>query len=71
LKKKLATEAVERFRERKARAEGQTIADGLEMSVEPIMAELEAAEPELPDELSDRAQDVLGAAVGDCGRRRW
>ncbi len=70
LKKRLTREPVERFRERKARAVGQTLAEGLAMSVVPILAELESAEPELPDELSDRSQDVwepllaLGDAAG-------
>jgi hypothetical protein len=73
LKKRLLSERIERFRERKARALGETIADGLAMSVEPILEELSAAEPELPDELSDRAQDVWEPllAIGDAASGEW
>jgi hypothetical protein len=73
LKKKLRSEPVERFRERKARAEGQTIADGVEQFIEPIVGELEVAEPALPDELSDRAQDVWEPllAIADAAGGDW
>jgi hypothetical protein len=73
LKKKLPSEPVERFRERKARADGELIADWLEDSAEPIMEALETAEPELPDELSDRAQDVWEPllAIADAAGGEW
>jgi hypothetical protein len=73
LKKKLASESTERFRERKARAIGETISDGLALSVEPILEELEGAEPELPDDLSDRAQDVWEPllALADAAGAEW
>jgi hypothetical protein len=43
------------------------------MFVESIMAELEAAEPELPDVLSDRAQDVWEPllAIADAAGGEW
>ncbi len=73
LKKRLTSEPVERFREREARAVGESLADGLAVSVEPILAELEEANPELPDELSDRAQDVWEPllALADVAGGDW
>jgi hypothetical protein len=73
LKKRKPSEPIERFRERRVRALGLAIADGLEMSVEPIMEGLEQAEPELPDELSDRAQDVWEPllALADAAGGEW
>jgi hypothetical protein len=73
LKKRLATEEIERFRERKARAAGEAIADGLATFLEPLLGDLEAAEPELPDELSDREQDVWEPllAIGDAAGGEW
>jgi Protein of unknown function (DUF3631) len=72
LKKRLPSETIERFRERKVRSTGEAIADGLALSLtEEVLEALHAAEPELPDELSDRAQDVweplLAIADAACG----
>jgi hypothetical protein len=73
LKKRLGSEPIERFRERKARAGGETLADGLAISLEPLVEELTAAEPDLPDELSDRAQDVWEPllAIADAAGGEW
>jgi len=64
---------VERFRERKARAIAETIADGLEMVVEPLVEELSNAEPELPGELSDRGWDIWEPllALADAAGSEW
>jgi Protein of unknown function (DUF3631) len=73
LKRRAPGEIVERFRARKARAVGETIADGLASSIEPHLDSLELAEPELPDELSDRAQDVWEPllAIADVAGGDW
>ena len=64
---------MERFRERKARAIGETIADALETVIEPLVEELSHAEPELPDELSDRGWDIWEPllAIADAAGGEW
>lgn len=73
LKKRLTSEPIERFRERHARGLAETIADGLEVSLLPIVNELDTAQPELPDELSDRQQDVWEPllAIADAAGGKW
>jgi hypothetical protein len=73
LKRRARSEAVERFRERKARAEGKSIAGGLAISLEPLIEELSHAEPDLPDELSDRGWDIWEPllAIADEAGGEW
>jgi hypothetical protein len=73
LKRRLASEPIERFRERGARAMGETIADCLAMYIVPLLDDLATAEPDLPDELSDRQQDVWEPllAIADAGGGDW
>jgi hypothetical protein len=73
LKKRLATEPVERFRERTVRDVGEKHHDALEASVKALLGDLELAEPELPDELSDRAQDVWEPllAIAEAAGGEW
>ncbi len=74
LKKRLASEPIRRFRERDARAEGEALHDALEGCLgSEALEELRTAEPELPDELSDRAQDVWEPlfALADAAGGEW
>ena len=73
LKKRLATEPVERFREAEAREAGRRLAEALNAAVEPRLEELDGANPELPDDLSDRAQDVWEPlfAIADAAGEDW
>jgi hypothetical protein len=73
MKKRLASERIERFRELRAEAVGHTIADGLAVNLEPLVEQLAVAEPWLPDELSDRAQDVWEPllAIADAAGGLW
>jgi Protein of unknown function (DUF3631) len=73
LKRRLASEPIERFRERKARALGEAIADGIESVLMPLIDELTAAEPHLPEELSDRQWDVWEPllALSDAAGGEW
>ena len=67
------SEPIERFRERKARSRrARRSRTGCD-SVEPLLDELEHAEPELPEELSDRAQDVWEPllAIADAAGGEW
>jgi hypothetical protein len=52
-------EAIERFRERRAQVEAEPLRQQLAGWASTNIAELREAEPELPDELDDRGQDVL------------
>jgi len=73
LKKKLPTEATERFRERKVRPRGERLAESLALVMEELLVELGEAEPHLPEELSDRAQDVWEPllAIADAAGGDW
>lgn len=73
LKRRARSETVQRFRERNERSEGETIADGLLLSVEPLIDELANAQPELPDELSDRGWDIWEQllAIADAAGGDW
>jgi Protein of unknown function (DUF3631) len=73
LKKRKASEPIARFRERKAQPSGEAIAGGIALALEPLIGELEHAEPHLPDELSDRAQDVWEPlfAIADRAGGEW
>jgi hypothetical protein len=76
LRKKTPTESVDRFRIREAREAAEPIAISLASIIEQLVPELTEARPELPDELSDRAQDgwepllaIADAAGGDWPAR--
>jgi Protein of unknown function (DUF3631) len=73
LKRRTRSEKVDRFRERKVRSSGETIAAGLGAAVEPLVEELEHAEPELPAELSDRGWDIWEPllAIADAAGEGW
>ena len=58
LKRKRKNELVERFRRRELEQEGGELAAAMRVLAERHLDTLDAARPELPDELSDRAQDV-------------
>ena len=73
LKRRTRSEKVERFRERKAGADGERIAAGLAAALEPLTEELTHAEPELPEELSDRGWDIWEPllAIADAAGGDW
>ena len=59
LKRRAPTEHVERFRQRRAEEQGARLANALHQLRETDgFAALDGVEPDLPDELDDRAQDV-------------
>jgi hypothetical protein len=74
-----AGEPVERLRYRRARAEAQEIVTAIEKWVEQNLEKLDGAEPDLPEELNDRAAegwepllaiaDAVGAPIADTARR--
>jgi hypothetical protein len=74
-----AGEPVERLRYRKARAEAAEVVAAIEAWVEQNLEKLDGAEPELPDDLNDRAAegwepllaiaDAVGAPIADTARR--
>ena len=74
LKRRAPGEYVERFRRRRAEAQGAEIANALHQLRETDgFATLDGAEPELPDELGDRAQDVWEPlfAIADLAGGFW
>lgn len=73
LKRRAPSEQVDRFRYREAFASTQALRDYLEAWGQHHTGELEGAEPELPDELSDRAQDASEPllAIADLAGGDW
>ncbi|MGH2976462.1 MAG: DUF3631 domain-containing protein [Solirubrobacterales bacterium] len=73
LKKRKRSEPVERFREKKVRDHAVGIAQTLAEELQRIELELAEAEPALPDQLSDRQQDVWEPliAIADVARGKW
>lgn len=73
LQRKAGAEKVEQFRERKARPESSPLRAKLETWAAANMMHLRAAEPELPDELSDRAKDGAEPllAIADLAGGEW
>jgi hypothetical protein len=59
LRRRRPSERVERFRLRKAEREAVPVHDALRAWAEANLDALSRAEPELPDELDDRAQDIV------------
>jgi hypothetical protein len=72
LQRKTRHEQVERFRIRRIRGEAEALRRRLAGWAQVAVPVLRDAEPELPDQLDDRAQDCLGAVAGHgrAGRRR-
>jgi hypothetical protein len=58
LERKTRDERIERFRRREVEAEAELLRMRLADWLEPQVDELQAARPQLPDELDDRAQDI-------------
>ena len=73
LKRRTRSEKVERFRERKAAPVGAPIRDGLATALTSLVEELKVAEPELPDELTDRGWDIWEPllAIADAAGEEW
>jgi Protein of unknown function (DUF3631) len=73
LKKRLDSEPVGRAREGAVGAQGGALADALAEALAPHMEALAAAEPDLPEALSDRAQDVWEPllAIADLAGGGW
>jgi hypothetical protein len=73
LKKRRSDEHVERLRERQVRSIGEALSAGLDMKLQPHVDALAQATPELPGELSDRAQDVWEPllAIADLAGGLW
>jgi hypothetical protein len=73
LKRKAPGKHVERFRQRKVRPEADAIRERLTDWAAGSVPELADAEPELPDELGDRAADVWEPllAIADLAGGEW
>ncbi len=73
LKRRAPNEQIERFRVRDADQDADPIRVNLEQSAALHMGELRDARPELPDELSDRAQDIWEPliAIADLAGDAW
>jgi Protein of unknown function (DUF3631) len=73
LQRKEKAEAVERFRESKARAETSPLLARIESWAAASIPALQVAEPALPEELGDRAQDGAAPllAIADLAGEDW
>ena len=73
LKRKTPSEKVERFRERKANLDAAPLREQLTAWVGENIDALAEARPELPEELDDRAQDVVEPllAIADAAGGEW
>jgi hypothetical protein len=73
MKPRTASEPVSRLRRRKIQPEADALRARLEAWAEDHVAELIGAEPDLPDELSDRAQDIWEPliAIADAVGGEW
>jgi len=73
LRRRGPDERVEKFRRRDARSEAQAIRESLETWCQRVIPKLEAARPEIPDVLSDRAADVWEPliAISDEAGHPW
>jgi hypothetical protein len=58
MERKRRDDHVERWRERTGRLVGEQVAESVRVAVVAVVADLEGYEPDLPDELSNRAQDA-------------
>ena len=73
LQRRLASESVERWRERDGRTEATPIADRLTTWARSVVQSLQTARPELPETLDDRAADVWEPllAIADRAGADW
>jgi Protein of unknown function (DUF3631)/Bifunctional DNA primase/polymerase, N-terminal/Primase C terminal 1 (PriCT-1) len=75
MRRRRRDEAVERFRRKRALADAEPIAQALgAWATDEVVATLERAEPQLPEELNDRQQDAceLLVAIADlAGDDKW
>ena len=73
LHRRLASESVERWRERDGHADATRIADQLATWAPAAVPSLQTARPELPETLDDRAADVWEPllAIADCAGADW
>jgi hypothetical protein len=73
LRRRRPGESVARFRVRKAEREGLSLRDAAAAWAEANIERLSSAEPELPDELDDRAQDIIEPllAIADEVSGEW
>src|SRR5207245_2700280 len=73
LKRKERAEAVERFRERKARSETSQLLSRIESWAAASIPTLRGTAPALPDKLSDRAQDGVESllAIAELAGGVW
>jgi Protein of unknown function (DUF3631) len=73
LKRRLARERIERFRQRRDEPLLKQIGLSLEAEVENLIDDLASAEPDLPDGLSDRQEDVWEPllAIADAAGGDW
>jgi hypothetical protein len=73
LQRKTREEQVERFRRRWAQPAGESLRDGLADWLDPQLPHLHDAQPDLPDELDDRAQDCWEPllAIADLAGGDW
>jgi uncharacterized protein DUF3631 len=73
LKRRAPSEAIERFRRREVEPTLELFRIELEKAAESLVDSLAGAHPELPDQLSDRAQDVWEPlfAIADMAGGEW
>lgn len=73
MKRKTKSEPIERFRPRKIKAEADALRAHIAQSAHTCLGALATAEPDLPDELNDRAQDGWEPllAVADIAGGDW
>jgi hypothetical protein len=73
LQRKAGSEQVERFRERKVRPQADPLSSRLQLWASRSVALLSNAEPELPEQMSDRAQDGAEPlfAIADAAGGEW
>jgi hypothetical protein len=73
LRRRARSEKVERFRLRKVKDEAEKLRDGAAAWAEAHMKQLTGHEPELPEELDDRAQDIAEAllAIAEVVGGKW
>jgi hypothetical protein len=71
--RKMRGEGVERFRRRAVSAAAVPLKEALEASVPGFLAEIQKQQPELPNELDDRAQDIWEPllAIADVAGEGW
>jgi hypothetical protein len=73
MRRKRESETVERFRERDVRQQAKPITEALKRWAGVHVKALREARPELPDELSDRQQDISESliAIADLAGGKW